>query len=473
MRPSIRMRLTLWYTALMTVAIIAFSAGVLMIHARWSRAQFDAELSNLAAAATRVLDEEFAESRNLRRAFAETRESLNVPDRAMAVLDDHAVPVAAHWHGFDYRLSPASIVETRRRFTTVTQAGVAWRVLTAPAHLEAGDFTVFVAGPLEQIARQQSLLLRIVLVAGPLMVLTTGLVAWWVASAALRPVTTMAAQAEAITARSPAWRLNGDSDGDELGQLARAFNRLLTRLGDASQAQRQFMADASHELRTPVSVIQTATEVTLDHTERPPDEYREALTIINEQSTRLSRMVEDMFVLARADAGNVEVAMQRLYIDDIVAECVRGATIVAAARSVSLNAQLDADVALTGNDDLLRQLVTNLLDNAIQHTPAGGAIDVRVTRTRREVVVSVSDTGPGVPASERDRIFERFVRLDPARSATSGAGLGLSIARWIAEQHNGSIEVDANVVGGAVFQLKLPNDERSMKTGQPGRSERT
>jgi heavy metal sensor kinase len=320
----------------------------------------------------------------------------------------------------------------------------------------AGEYGILVAGPLDQLDRQQYLLARVLVVATPLMVLATAGLSWWVASSALRPVTAMAAQAEAITVHSPDWRLDAPSVTDELGQLARAFNRLLGRLAASSETQRQFMADASHELRTPVSVIQTAAEVTLDREIRESSEYRDALTIVNEQSARLSRMVEDMFVLARADVRGCRVSVRPVYVDELVEECVRAAAVVATTKDIRITIDVQPDVALRADDELLRQLVTNLLENAVQYTPAGGSISVTVERDAGSVRIAVSDTGPGIPAADRERVFERFVRLDPARATTSGAGLGLPIARWIAAQHGGTLTVEANAAGGCEFVVRLP-----------------
>ena len=289
----------------MVVALTVLGLGVLWLHARWGLAQFDSEVGSLGAATSRVIREELGESHNLARAVAETHTAMEVPGWATAILDTSGRPLAAHWHwGFLYdrgmwppddRPQPA--------FRTLDSGGTAWRGLVRRESSPAGDYAIFIAGPLAPLERQQALLARVLLVAMPLIVLATAVVSWWVASSALRPVTIMAARAEAMTAGSTNWRLDGPAGTDELGQLARAFNRLLDRLAAASHTQRQFMADASHELRTPVSVIQTAAEVTLERPGREDWEYREALTIVNEQSTRLSRMVEDMLVLARADAG--------------------------------------------------------------------------------------------------------------------------------------------------------------------------
>jgi signal transduction histidine kinase len=335
MRFSIRTRLTLVYSVVLGAALTVFSGGVLWLHARWGRAQFDSELTSIGAALSRVMQEELGESGNLQKAGAETRASVDVPGRATAILDGSGRPITAHWHGFEY--GAATLTDTalpQPRFATLNEGGVAWRMLVRRESSLAGDYMILVAGTLEQLERQQRLLSRVLLAATPIIVLLAASVCWWAASSALQPVTLMAAQAEAITVRSADQRLNAPAGADELGQLARAFNRLLDRLSTALQMQRQFMADASHELRTPVSVIQTAAEVTLEREAREDWEYRDALTIVNEQSARLGRMVEDMLVLARADAEGSRVTRRALYVDDIVAECVRAVSVVAETRGI-------------------------------------------------------------------------------------------------------------------------------------------
>ena len=454
---SIRVRLTLWYSAVMVVALTAFSVGVLWLHARWGRAQFDSELASLGVAVSGVMQEELSESGNLQKAVSETRTSMDVPGRATAILDLRGIPIAAQWHGFSYDANLVTAHDlTRPQFTTLNADGNAWRVLTQRESSIVGDYVILVAGPLDQLGRQQYLLARVLLVATPLIVLVTAGVSWWVASSALRPMTVLAAQAEAMTIRASDWRLDAPTVTDQLGQLARAFNRLLSRLGAASQLQRQFMADASHELRTPVSVIQTAAEVTLEQPVREDWEYREALTIVNEQSTRLSRMVQDMFVLARADAGGYPMHRRLVDVDEVVGECVRAVSIVAAALGIHVTTTFESDVCVSADDGLLRRLVMNLLDNAVQYTPPGGSVTVMVNQDAGSATIAVSDTGPGIPSADRERVFERFVRLDPARSAASGAGLGLSIARWIAEQHGGTLTVGDNATGGALLIARLP-----------------
>ena len=464
MNVSIRTRLTVWNSAVLVIALTAFGGVVLWLHARWSHAQFDAELANLAAVTSRVLREELGERRVLTKAAAEAGESLDVPGRGIAILDATGTEVAAVWHGFNYDKSALPVGPLgQAQFTTLSEQGTDWRVFTRHESTPepASEFVVLVAGALAPIDQQQSLLTRVLLVATPLVGLAAALLSQWAASSVLGPVTTMAAEAEAITVRSPDWRLRTATEHDEVGQLARSFNRLLDRVSDALRLQRQFMADASHELRTPVSVIQTAAEVTLDRPSRTEAEYRDAMSVVCEQSTRLGRMVENMLVLARADAGGYPLIRRPLYVDEVVEECVRAVSMVATTRKIEIVTNIQSDVSLHADDSLLRRLVMNLLDNAVHYTPAGGQVTVTLKSDAAVVTLAVSDTGPGIQAVDRERVFERFVRLDPARTNASGAGLGLSIARWIAEQHEGTLTLQDNESGGCVFTVRLATSPSS------------
>lgn len=462
MKGSIRTRLTVWNSAIIVLALTAFGAGVLWLHARWSYAEFDGDLANLGAVTSRVLREELSEHKVLTKAAAEAGESIDIPGRCIAILDATGNPVAAEWHGFNFDRSALPLSPLgQMQVTTLRQGGAAWRVFTRreSMHEPNSEFVILVAGPLASIDRQQSLLTRVLLVATPLVGLAAGILSWLAASSVLGPVTTMAAEAEAITARSPDWRLRASTAHDEVGQLARAFNRLLDRLGEAFRLQRQFMADASHELRTPVSVIQTAAEVTLDRPSREEAEYRDAMSVVCEQSARLGRMVEDMLVLARADAGGYALMRRLLYVDEVVEECVRAVSMVAATRAIRIVTTIQNDVSLYADDNLLRRLVMNLLDNAVQYTPTGGQVTVILNGDASVVTLAVSDTGPGIPVVDRERVFERFVRLDPARTNTTGAGLGLSIARWIAERHDGTLSLEGNDSGGCLFTVRLATSQ--------------
>ena len=256
----------------------------------------------------------------------------------------------------------------------------------------------------------------------------------------------MAGCADGIDTRRLDSRLVVPKPADELQRLAVAFNSLLDRLADAMRVQRRFMADASHELRTPITVARTAAQVTLARTPRTESEYREALDMIVLQTERLTHVVDDMFLLALADVGGRPLTQRYLYLDEIASECSRAAAVLAQAEAITVSLDTPADVQMCGDQELLRRMIMNLLDNAIRHTPHGGRIRLSVGVQEQSVTLGVEDSGPGIPPDERDHVFERFVRLETSQS-TGGGGLGLPIARWIAEQHRGTLRVAASTEG--------------------------
>ena len=451
----IRARLTLWYVAVLALVLVTFGAGALLFQGRFSRAQFDEDLATLATTVSSTLRAELAESHDLARAASETREAFNIPNRTIAILDADGEPVAAHWRGFR-RANTPPLAGRRLTTATVLQDAMPWRIRMQRESSADGPFTILVAASENPLLREQHLLAKTLLVSSPLALVFAAIVCWWAASRALRPVTDMGHQAERITVRSLDTRLSGDDVDDEVGRLRRAFNRLLDRVAAGVSAQRQFMADASHELRTPVCAARTAAEVTLAQPHRDEEEYREALEIVASQTRRLARMVDDMLVLARADAGGYRLRLHDCFVDELLAECGAAAHVLAHANGSSLETTLQPDVLSRVDEALIRQLALNLLENAVKHTPAGGRISLSLRVIDGCAEIAVADSGPGIPASSRERIFERFVRLDTARGASGGAGLGLPIARWIAEAHHGTLTVDESGPSGSTFVARLP-----------------
>ena len=268
----------------------------------------------------------------------------------------------------------------------------------------------------------------------------------------------MSATAAHIGAANLHERLPVANERDELGRLALVINGLLARLDASFEQQRRFMADASHELRTPVAIMRSEAEVALSQQERSNQELRESIV------KRLTGIVEDLFLLARADAGQYKLTSQKFYLDELAGEVTRAVRTLVAERGLTLQLDDAEEMPFRGDEGLLRRLLLNLVYNAIKYTPRGGTVTVSCQQEAQRYIITVSDTGRGIPAESQPHIFERFYRADNARSRaeddgaglTSGAGLGLSIARWVAEAHDGTLELLHSSDAGSVFQLILP-----------------
>jgi signal transduction histidine kinase len=224
------------------------------------------------------------------------------------------------------------------------------------------------------------------------------------------------------------------------------------------------MADASHELRTPVATARAAASIALQQPRRDEREYRETLEVIEQQTVRLSRIVDDMFTLARADAGNYPVRRIPMYLDEVVDEVVRAARVLASPKDVSIVPVTVPSAAFNGDEDLIRRLIVNLLDNAIRHAPRASTVRAELEQTRHGYALSISDEGPGIPADIQPHIFERFYRGDAGRGrgqSDGGAGLGLALARWIANLHGGDVTLARSSEAGTTFTVSLPAPQPS------------
>jgi heavy metal sensor kinase len=305
------------------------------------------------------------------------------------------------------------------------------------------------------------------LIAIPLSLLLASLGGYLLARSSLAPVVAMGEQAARISATNLHERLPVKSDRDELGRLAVTFNELLGRLNLSFEQQRRFMADASHELRTPLAIVRGEAEVSLSLPQREGGEYRESLTAVHDEGMRMSRIVEDLFTLARADAGQYPFKPVDFYLDDLIIDCVRSARSLAEQRAVRLQVEgTGSELLLRGDEALFSRMLMNLLDNAIKHTLPGGHVVVSRTRVDDSHVIRVEDTGTGIPVEAQPHIFERFYRADKARTRNlesdgSGAGLGLSIAQWIAQLHGGRITLERSDQTGTIFAINLPTSKSS------------
>ena len=448
---TLRARLTVWYTVVLILVLFAGGAGVWWMQGRIGIRRVDSELTDVNATVVRIIGNELLEHEPVQAAATEAAETVADGNLAVAIFDPSGMLLASRASGIDLRAAdsgaPLSGVATK------TGDAGAWRVRSQVESIGTASVQVVLARPLADVDRENRELLQAMMFGIPIVLLLAAAGGWWLASVGLAPIASMARRATELP-------LGGTEDlgepdrRDELGQLTVAFNGLVARLRSALRTQRQFMADASHELRTPVSIIRSASDVALSRDHRDEGEYRDTLKIVSDQSSRIGQLVADMLVLARADSGGYPIRATDVDLSEVVDDCRRAVRVLAAERGVQIQSTATTETPMHGDEDLLRRLVINLLSNAIEYSPAGGSVSIGVHPESSAVRIRVADSGPGIPEADRARIFDRFVRLDEARSG-KGTGLGLPIARWIAEAHGGTLVLESSGPGGSTFCATL------------------
>ena len=295
----------------------------------------------------------------------------------------------------------------------------------------------------------------------PVALLLVGGTGYVFARRVLRPLDQMATKAEKITADQLGERLPISNPNDELGHLGRVFNETLGRLESSFEQLRRFTADASHELRTPLTAIRSVGEVSL---QRNGDAayYRDTVGSMLEEANRLTQLVDSLLVMSRADAGRIPLQFTEFALLDLAQESGTVMEVLAEEKKQTMSVHGDSHVIIRGDRVILRQALINLLDNAVKYSPEQGLVEVQVGALDTEAFVDVCDTGPGIPAEHRSKVFDRFYRVDKSRSRVDGgAGLGLSISQWAVQAHGGRIEVDCDRGPGCTFRILLPLWERA------------
>ena len=456
---SVRTRLTLWYAGVLGLSLIAFALVAYYAAAAIFHQRQDESLRSTAQTVASAYVEELAEQHSLAKAGEVVLMELTFPNHYVEVVDNTGHPIAwsRNLSGKTFTIPSVTLDDARARNSgVVTVDGLRAAIVPLSADQNLG-FAV-VAEPLSVIEDGLRQLQRKFFAGVPLVLLLASLGGYFLARKSLAPIASMNSQTQRISAENLSQRLDVNNPRDELGRLATTINDLLTRLESAFNEQQRFIADASHELRTPLAVLRGETEVALAK-QRNADEYQESLSLIQEEAERLSRIVEDLFILARQPIdAPAALIRERVSLNDAVKDCARAAQVLATRKGVRLTTENNsASIHLNADKELITRMILNLLDNAVKYTPAGGEISLALTRQNGNAEIVVRDTGIGIPEVDRQRIFDRFYRVDKARSrALGGAGLGLSIVRWIVEVHGGEIRIDSTPGRGSTFTVDLP-----------------
>ena len=451
---TIQGRLSFWYSLVVLVVLAVVGAAVLGLQARLGLARVDAELAEASASVAATLATELREGQGLADAARDLVSELELSGAGFALVSAEGVVLGAS--AIDgLRPGDNAILVAADAATSAGARSTRLRIRSASAPATAGGFRVVTWKPLGPLDAERGTLGRALLLGIPFAVVLSVLGGFTIGRRALRPLATMAAQARAIRPSELEARLSVPNPSDELGVVAQAFNGVLERLARSLRQQRAFMADASHQLRTPVSVMRTTAQVTLSRDHRAEAEYRHALGVVERQAGRLTKLVSDMFTLAMVDAEARPLQLAPFYLDEKVNDVVSELRVLATGRDVSLEAADVSETPYVGDESLLRELLVNLLENAIRYTPARGAVVVSLSTEVDGIALRVKDTGQGIAATDVERVFDRFVRIDSANS-DGGGGLGLPIARWIAEAHGGSLILASTSAAGSEFLVTLP-----------------
>ncbi|MDD8018572.1 MAG: ATP-binding protein [Bacteroidota bacterium] len=342
----------------------------------------------------------------------------------------------------------------------ITKLVTIWNSNGQPLRLAVSQdqsMKVYVAYPISEINDVLSNLFSIFIYFIPVALIVSVFGGYFLAVRSFQPVDDITRTARAITAQNLDRRIHYAGVDDELGRLVATFNEMISRLQLSFSQIQQFSIDASHELRTPLTIMRGELELVLRSKKRTPEEYRQVLSSTLEETIRMTSIVENLLVLTKADLGRSQTNFQDVWLRQIIEELHEDSEILAQSKKITVAMGTLDDALVFGDPVRIRQLLLNLIDNAIKYTPEEGSVELSLTRDDGQAKIKVKDTGVGIPAEEQLKIFDRFYRVDKARSRElGGSGLGLSISKWIAELHGGSISVESESEKGSVFTVSFP-----------------
>jgi len=457
---SVRTRLTAWVTVVLGLVLIVLAASTWWTLRVSFAEAIDKGLVERVAAIGRFLDQQTGPA-SMQEMEDDLREYVTLDPgwNLIRITPADGIPLYQSPAFDDTGLLPINVAAEPggRVFRDVSMKGHPLRMITARVAARRQLYTVEVALPLGELQEALDQFRWAVLVLVPFGILAAALGGYWISRRALSPVDRIASTARAISARDLGRRLEVPATGDELQRLTETLNAMLDRLEAAFRETTRFTADASHELRSPISVIRTSAELALRR-DRPAEEYREALAGILRESERTSALVQDLLTLTRADAGVAVLQRTSLDLRALLEDMRDSMATLCDHAALDLQIALpDRPVPVSGDRAALVRLVRILIDNAVKYTPAPGRVALTLEARPAGAVIEVADTGIGISAEDLPRVFDRFYRADKARSRDAGgAGLGLSIAKWIGEQHGANISITSEPGSGCRVTVRLP-----------------
>jgi heavy metal sensor kinase len=455
----IRVRLTGWYTIVLTLMLVVYATATFVAVRHEFFEQLDDELHA-----------DFEEAEGLLAPAAEGQVSWpadrhhdadSEADRGSDVWSAAGEPLYRSTASAFLPSVALAAATATRRYESIVAAGHRWRTLVGTSSV-GGRTVILRVSRSEDRLRAQLWEVLVVLALGlPVVVALAGIGGYVLARRALTPIGHLALEARRITADRLHERLSVPNQTDEIGRLAAVINDTFARLEASFDQLRRFTADASHELRTPLSVIRGIGEIGLGET-RTPAEYKETIGSMLEEVDRLTTLVDTLLRLSYGDAGTVRLSREPVEFDQVVRDVVSSLGVLAEERSQRLMVDASGRISVKADRLVLREAITNVVDNAIKYGPHGSTIDIHIRAKDGLATLTVADQGPGIAAEHRARIFDRFFRVDEGRSRDrGGAGLGLAIAKWAVEANGGRISVESGTNAGATFRIVLPIDQGS------------
>lgn len=464
---SIRVRLTLWHIGTIGLLILIFASIFYLSLKKSLERSIDISLHTVGEEIEHALLKNPYE--RWEEIFKEEREELPISLMYIQILEipengkPKIVVKSKTLEGDSLPFSQNAYTEAMKGMTsyeTVTDKGISdypLRVITLPVKGNtAAPYIIQVGTPLKEIIDTLRKLFILLLMSGPILLILSSFGGYFLVRKTFSPVKKIVGAAKKITAENLSHRIEPIGSKDEIGELAKTFNDMISRIERSFKQIKQFSSDTSHELKTPLAAIRGEIEVAL-RKERERGEYKKILKSALEEIDKLQKIIDSLLLLAQMDSQNIKFSFKEIQLDEILLEAFEEIATLAKKKSLSLILKRVDQVGIKGDETLIKRLFVNLIDNAIKYTQEGGKVEIALKKEGDSVRFTVEDTGIGIPPNKTPYIFDRFYRVDKARSReTGGCGLGLALAKWIAETHKGKIEVKSKVGEGSTFIVFLP-----------------